>query len=64
MNPRPLGRVEAVAERLDAPAYRIYELVRRDLIPHVRIGRSVRFDMEAIEAWIAAGGTMAERDAA
>lgn len=35
---------------------RVYDLVRRGLLPVVRIGRHMRFDGAAIEAWIEAGG--------
>ena len=34
----------------------------RPLIPHVRGGASVRFDVTQVEAWIRAGGTALDRD--
>ena len=46
-----------VAELLKVPVPRIYELARQGRIPHVRIGRQVRFRQEAVEAWL----TMLER---
>ncbi len=41
-----------VAELLKVPVPRIYELARQGRIPHVRIGRQVRFRQEAIETWL------------
>ena len=36
---------------------RIYQLCREGLIPHVRIGRSIRFSRQEVAGWLAAGGT-------
>ncbi len=44
-------------ERLRLSAHRIYELARQRKIPHVRLGRTVKFDPSAVEEWIATGGT-------
>ena len=55
--PRPLVRAEAVGVVLGTSPWRVYELARKGLIPSVRVGRSVRFDMGAIERFIAGGGT-------
>lgn len=52
----PLLTVEEVSKRLSVPKSRAYELVRRDLLPVVRIGRQVRIDPEELEAWIRRGG--------
>ena len=51
-------RAEAVAEFLDLPVARVYELARERRLPGViRIGeRTVRFDLDQIEAWIRSGG--------
>lgn len=49
--------VDWVAARLGKPRTRIYDLVRRNAIPHVRLGRSVLFDRAAIEKFLASGGT-------
>lgn len=54
--PRML-RTAAVAAMLDLPERRVYELVRAGLIPHVRVGRSVRFNSRRLAEWIEAGGT-------
>jgi excisionase family DNA binding protein len=52
-----LIRADAVAELLDVDRYRVYELAREGNLPHVRLGRAVRFDPVAIREWIAQGGT-------
>ena len=51
-----LRRAPEVAQRLGISKQRVYDLVRRGLLPVVRIGRHMRFDGAAIEAWIEAGG--------
>ena len=53
--PRML-RVAEVAKRLDLPEKRLYILAREGIIPHVRLGRSIRFNEAEIEDWITAGG--------
>lgn len=59
-HPRPatprMLRVAEVAKRLDLPEKRLYILAREGIIPHVRLGRSIRFNEAEIEAWIAGGG--------
>ncbi len=37
----------------------VYEAARKGLVPHVRIGRRVRFDVESLKEWVARGGTTA-----
>lgn len=59
----PLVRAEVIAERLDVDRLRVYELARTGQIPSVRIGRSLRFDPDAVEQWIRAGGTAAKAGA-
>lgn len=44
------------------PRHRIYELARSRAIPHVRLGRAIRFDPNAVRDWIAAGGTRTDPD--
>ncbi len=39
------------AELLDVPKTWILAEARADRIPHVRLGRYVRFEPEALEAW-------------
>ncbi len=35
---------------------RIWDLCRQNAFPHVRLGRQIRFDADAVEAFIASGG--------
>lgn len=60
-SPRML-RAQTVAEMLDVPVRRVYQLCRERSIPHVRVGRSVRFNKARLEEWIAAGGTGKENE--
>lgn len=49
---------DEVAMILRVDRQRVYELVRRDAIPVIRLGeRQYRFDAEAIEQWIERGGS-------
>lgn len=57
MNQKPrLQGIEYPVERTGLTEWRIYDLCRRGIFPHVRLGRQIRFDPEQVEAWIAAGG--------
>lgn len=54
---------DEVAEMLRVDRQRIYELVRRDAIPVIRLGeRQYRFDATAIRQWIERGGSSAESE--
>jgi excisionase family DNA binding protein len=53
-----------VAERLGVRLHRVYELIRTNRLPVVRLGRNIRVDPGALESWIANGGTAAVDDAA
>ena len=53
MSAERLLRAEDVAERIGMTKDFVYALVRRKEIPHVRLGRSVRFRRESIDAWLA-----------
>lgn len=44
----------AVAQRLGTSESHVRGLVSRREIPHVKLGRFLRFDPEAIETWIKA----------
>jgi excisionase family DNA binding protein len=56
---------DEVAELLRVDRQRVYELVRRDLIPVIRIGdRQYRFDANAINQWIERGGSQDEQKGA
>lgn len=63
----PLGRrlltAQEYAEVLNLPLSTAYDSIRR-LPPGVRIrvGRLVRVDAEALDAWISAGGDLSGRD--
>lgn len=53
----PLRDVHYVCNLLGGVSrHRIYDLVRRDLLPHVRVGRRIYFDRTQLEAFIADGG--------
>jgi excisionase family DNA binding protein len=51
---RRLLTVRDMAECLGTTMGAIYQMVSRRQIPFVKIGRSTRFDKEAIDAWIKA----------
>lgn len=44
----PLWDARELAQRLGIHRTRLYQLVRTGRIPHLRVGRVVRFDPEAI----------------
>lgn len=49
---------DEVAEILRVDRQRVYELVRRNKIPVIRLGeRQYRFDANAIHSWIENGGS-------
>ena len=52
-----LKNATQLAELLQVTKYRIYELVRQNMIPHVKIGRQIRFSEEKIQEWIDSGGS-------
>ncbi|KAA9143546.1 helix-turn-helix domain-containing protein [Microbacterium lushaniae] len=59
----PLLRARGVAERLGVSENRAYSLLASGAVPGVvRIGRSVRLPADALEAFIANGGTAASAD--
>lgn len=54
-----LAKVEQVTQILNVDKHRVYELAR-DVMPSgvvVRLGRQVRFDVDALNTWIRNGGT-------
>jgi excisionase family DNA binding protein len=52
---------DEVAEMLRVDRQRVYELVRKQAIPVIRLGeRQYRFDAEAIRDWMTRGGSTAE----
>lgn len=52
-----LLRITEVAEMLDVPVARAYEMARNGTLPVVRIGRQVRIDPEKLKEWIDSGGS-------
>ncbi len=48
--------VGEVARRLSIPKSSAYDLIRQDLLPCVYVGRSIRVDVDVLDAWIANGG--------
>jgi excisionase family DNA binding protein len=50
----PLLTVPEVAELLQVPESRVYELARSGKLPSVRLGKYVRVEAGALRAWIAA----------
>ncbi len=56
---------DEVAAILRVDRQRVYELVRRNAIPVIRLGeRQYRFDAEAVRQWMTRGGSTAEEDSA
>ena len=53
----PLVNADWVVWYLDSDHARVYKLCRESLIPHVRLGRSVRFSREDVIAWTESGGS-------
>jgi excisionase family DNA binding protein len=49
-----LLEVEDIADILGMTTDWVYREVRADRLPHIRLGRYVRFRRESIEAWLAA----------
>jgi excisionase family DNA binding protein len=43
---------KAIAERLGVPESWVREAARSGAIPHVRLGRYVRFDLGDVKAWL------------
>ena len=47
---------EEVAEFLNVSKARVYELTRRDIVPHIHLGRQLRYRAGDLDVWLAAGG--------
>ena len=58
--PVKMLRASAVAEILDLPLNRVYALARDGVIPHARVGRSIRFNSTALAQWLESGGASLE----
>lgn len=46
-----------VAQLLLVSEQRVYDLCKKALIPHIKLGRQIRFHPVQIDEWLAAGGT-------
>ena len=46
-----------VGVRLGFSKARVYQMCRRGVLPHIRFGKTIRFDTEIIERFIDQGGT-------
>lgn len=58
---KQLGKAEDVSRILNIPKPRAYHLAHDNVLPPgvvVRIGRQVRFDLEALMNWISQGGSI------
>ena len=58
--PAPLARLVTAHELADLtalPLARVYELTRSGALPHVRLGRAIRYSPAAVAAFFDAGGT-------
>ena len=53
---QPLVTAEWLAARLGISKARLYQLARDQIVPAVRVSRSVKFDLEQIRKWIEGGG--------
>lgn len=51
MSRAPLLTAEQAAELLNLPTSWVLAEARADRVPHVRLGRYVRFDAEELAAW-------------
>lgn len=48
-----VGKARDAAELLGVHINRVYEMAQRDEIPQLRrVGPELRFDMDALEAWL------------
>lgn len=50
-SPSPLIDAQAASELLGVPKSWVLTEARADRIPHLRLGRYVRFEADALEAW-------------
>jgi excisionase family DNA binding protein len=56
----PLVRIPIIARLLDVPESTVYGLVRRKLLPAVKVGRHIRFSEPRVREFIERGGTVAK----
>lgn len=48
----PLLNADEAAQLLHVPRSTLYELVRSRRLPHVRVGRGLRFTRAGLSAWV------------
>lgn len=48
----PLLNADEAAQLLNVPRSTLYELVRSRRLPHVRMGRTLRFTREGLARWV------------
>ena len=48
----PLLNADEAAQLLHVPRSTLYELVRSRHLPHIRIGRNLRFTREDLASWV------------
>jgi excisionase family DNA binding protein len=48
----PLLNADEAADLLHVPRSTVYELVRSRHLPHVRVGRSLRFTRQQLACWV------------
>lgn len=54
---------DEVAELLRVDKQRVYELVRTNRLPFIRLGeRQYRFSLDAVERWLESGGSKKKED--
>lgn len=44
--------IKELSEYLDIPVGTIYSWTHQRQIPHLKLGKSVKFDLQEIEAWL------------
>lgn len=52
---RPLMDAQELADLTGWSLQRIWDLARRGLVPHVKVGRRVFFPRRSVEAWLEGG---------
>lgn len=50
----PLLNADEAAQLLHVPRSTLYELVRSRRLPHVRVGRALRFTRQDLAGWVSA----------
>ena len=54
--------IDALAEKLSVSRSWLYQQVERNRIPHYRLGRSIRFNLESVFEWLAETGENREAE--